>query len=114
MRTPDHEVELAHGFLLTGAVITGVADARYSAGLPIPEVDDGGRNTNDMLDVGVAQGCPRGDGRGARRRRGRAGDRREPAANLRVTAPPGVVRPKPTPSRRVACAPRVSAPTARR
>jgi FdhD protein len=56
MRTPGHDVELAHGFLLTEGVIgavTDVLDARYCN-----SVDDDGRNTYNVLDVSLAPGVP--------------------------------------------------------
>lgn len=56
MRTPGHDVELAHGFLLTEDVISGIADvhsARYCN-----SVDDSGRNTYNVLDVQLAPGVP--------------------------------------------------------
>ncbi|OZF28603.1 formate dehydrogenase accessory sulfurtransferase FdhD [Rhodococcus sp. 14-2483-1-2] len=54
MRTPGHDVELVHGFLLTEGVITSGADiaaARYCDG-----VDDEGANTYNVLDVTLAEG----------------------------------------------------------
>jgi FdhD protein len=54
MRTPGHDIELMHGFLLTEGVIGSVGDvviARYC-----DSVDERGRNTYNVLDVVLAPG----------------------------------------------------------
>ncbi|MGW1742207.1 formate dehydrogenase accessory sulfurtransferase FdhD [Nocardia sp. NPDC001965] len=51
MRTPGHDIDLVHGFLFGETLIAGAADihsARYCAG-----TDDEGRNTYNVLDVGL-------------------------------------------------------------
>lgn len=56
MRTPGHDVDLAHGFLLTESVIgdlTDISTARYCDG-----VGPDGRNTYNVLDIALAPGVP--------------------------------------------------------
>ncbi|UJW32318.1 formate dehydrogenase accessory sulfurtransferase FdhD [Saccharothrix sp. AJ9571] len=59
MRTPGHDVELAHGFLLSEGVLGSREDirsARYCDG-----TDDQGRNTYNVLDLTLAEGVPAPD-----------------------------------------------------
>lgn len=56
MRTPGHDVELAHGFLLSEGVIGSAEDiavARYCDG-----VGPDGLNTYNVLDIALADGVP--------------------------------------------------------
>ncbi|MFR9730210.1 formate dehydrogenase accessory sulfurtransferase FdhD [Saccharopolyspora sp. MS10] len=54
MRTPGHDVELAHGFLLTENVIASGDDVRGARFCDSPGPD--GRNTYNVLDVVLADG----------------------------------------------------------
>ncbi|BDB60060.1 formate dehydrogenase accessory sulfurtransferase FdhD [Rhodococcus sp. RDE2] len=65
MRTPGHDVDLVHGFLLAEGMIGGredIAAVRYCDG-----VDESGANTYNVLDVALAPGVtiPEGTGRRA-------------------------------------------------
>lgn len=56
MRTPGHDIDLVHGFLLGEGIIRSAADVaviRYCDG-----VDEDGANTYNVLDVALAQGTP--------------------------------------------------------
>ncbi|UYP20448.1 formate dehydrogenase accessory sulfurtransferase FdhD [Rhodococcus sp. Z13] len=64
MRTPGHDVELVHGFLLAEGIIGSredVAAVRYCNG-----VDESGANTYNVLDVALAPGVTVPDGAGSR------------------------------------------------
>src|SRR3954467_9136944 len=54
MRTPGHDVELAHGFLLSEGVIGSPEDV--FAARDCDGVDDEGRNTYNVLDLTLAEG----------------------------------------------------------
>lgn len=57
MRTPGHDVELAHGWLYAEGLIASLNDvstARYCAGAVGPE----GRNTYNLLDIDLARRAP--------------------------------------------------------
>ncbi|WP_137723639.1 formate dehydrogenase accessory sulfurtransferase FdhD [Prescottella subtropica] len=64
MRTPGHDVELVHGFLLTEGIVEAASDVavvRYCDG-----VDADGANTYNVLDVALAAGVPDPGERGRR------------------------------------------------
>jgi FdhD protein len=54
MRTPGHDIELAHGFLLSEGVINAVEDIRTARFCDSPGPD--GRNTYNVLDLQLAAG----------------------------------------------------------
>ncbi|HKR51256.1 MAG TPA: formate dehydrogenase accessory sulfurtransferase FdhD [Pseudonocardiaceae bacterium] len=56
MRTPGHDVELAHGFLLTEGVISSPTDVRNARFCDAR--DERGLRTYNMLDVELADGVP--------------------------------------------------------
>ncbi|MCI9886952.1 formate dehydrogenase accessory sulfurtransferase FdhD [Micrococcales bacterium 31B] len=61
MRTPGHDIDLAHGFLLTEGMIRSAADihtARYCAGAVVDDEFGMPENTYNVLDIALRAGVP--------------------------------------------------------